>query len=237
MRWPLFRGNWWSAVFIHYEVEPRALQRCVPFELDLREGRAYASLVAFTLRRMRPGLSGRVGEMLLRPLSEHGLLNLRTYVRVGGETGIYFLAEWLPNRLALPLGRPFFGLPYHFGQLAYRHDPESGSISGEARSRRGVLRYRGEFADAAGFAPCDPDSRGEFLLERYTAFTEWRGLRRFFRVWHQPWLLRPVELKVSDDSLLQTTGNWHRYARMIGAQYSPGVEDVWMGQPQLLQSA
>src|SRR5262245_45936984 len=43
---PLFFADWDRALFIHYEVDAAALQRAVPFALDLREGRAYVSLVA-----------------------------------------------------------------------------------------------------------------------------------------------------------------------------------------------
>ncbi|HEX8490696.1 MAG TPA: DUF2071 domain-containing protein, partial [Chthoniobacterales bacterium] len=100
---PLFYANWDHAVMIHYETDPDALQSCVPFELDLRNGRAFVSLVAFTLRRMRPRLGGRIGEWLLKPIATHEFLNVRTYVRANDEPGIFFLVEWLSNRLSVPL--------------------------------------------------------------------------------------------------------------------------------------
>lgn len=237
MRRPFLRADWSRAVFIHYEVERHALQRWVPFELHLREGRAYVSLVAFTIRRLRPGLSGRFGERLLRPFSEHGFLNVRTYVRAGSETGIYFLAEWLSNRLAVPLGRPLFGLPYYLGEVAYRHEHERGCISGKVTAADRHLRYHAELPESAEFAPSDGGSLDEFLLERYTAFTHWRGLRRFFRVWHAPWPLSALSIEIDDDTLLEATGDWRRHARIIGGHYSPGVHDVWMGHPQRLHCA
>src|SRR5271167_1067284 len=78
---PLFYSDWWRAVFVHYEVDRDQLQRSVPFPLDLREGRAYVSLVAFTMHGLRPRLGGKVGAWLLAPIATHELLNLRTYVR------------------------------------------------------------------------------------------------------------------------------------------------------------
>jgi uncharacterized protein YqjF (DUF2071 family) len=65
---PLFHADWLDVIFLHYEVEPAALQPFVPYQLHLREGMAYVSLVAFTLRRLRSDLSARVGEWLLRPI-------------------------------------------------------------------------------------------------------------------------------------------------------------------------
>src|SRR5437868_5384556 len=88
---PLFIADWERVLMIHYELDPDALQRVVPFDLDLRCGRAFASAVAFTMRGMRPRFGGRLGAWLLRPIATHEFLNVRTYVRHKGESGIYFL--------------------------------------------------------------------------------------------------------------------------------------------------
>jgi|APGre2960657505_1045072.scaffolds.fasta_scaffold81464_2 hypothetical protein len=37
---PLLVRDWLEAVFIHYEIDARILQRAVPFPLEQREGRA-----------------------------------------------------------------------------------------------------------------------------------------------------------------------------------------------------
>src|SRR5437899_1103974 len=91
---PLFRADWREVLFVHFRVDPAVLRPLVPLELDLYEGRAYVSLVAFTQARLRPTWGGAVTEWLSRPLANHGFLNVRTYVRGGRERGIYFLAEW-----------------------------------------------------------------------------------------------------------------------------------------------
>src|SRR5437868_1722782 len=50
---PLFHAGWRRTVFIHYEVDPAALQPQVPFPLETRDGKAYVSLVASTLSHLR----------------------------------------------------------------------------------------------------------------------------------------------------------------------------------------
>src|SRR3981081_1053396 len=50
---PLFIADWDEGLMIHYEVDAELLQGVVPFELDLLDGRAFVSLVAFTMRGMR----------------------------------------------------------------------------------------------------------------------------------------------------------------------------------------
>src|SRR4029453_993107 len=49
----VFRSDWLDAVFIHMKVDRNALAQCTPYELDLFEGEAYVSLVAFHMRRFR----------------------------------------------------------------------------------------------------------------------------------------------------------------------------------------
>lgn len=226
---PLFLAAWERAVFIHYEADPSLLQRQVPFQLDLRNGRAFVSVVAFTLARMRPRIGGRLAEWLFKPIASHEFLNVRTYVRHAGEPGIFFLAEWLSNPLSVRLGPRTFGLPYRFGHLSYVHTYEGGEILGTVSANEGLLRYRAAVS-ATSFDPSESGSLTEFLLERYTAFTCQRRRRRLFRVWHQPWPQTSIEIEVTADDLLASTGNWWRSAEHVGAHYSPGVE-VWMGRP------
>src|SRR5678816_2069376 len=101
---PVLIADWLRTLMTHYEVDPTALQRVVPFPVDLNGNRAFVSVVAFTLNKMRPRIGGPVAAWLLKPISTHHFLNVRTYVRVNGESGIYFLAEWLSNRLSVLFG-------------------------------------------------------------------------------------------------------------------------------------
>jgi uncharacterized protein YqjF (DUF2071 family) len=226
---PLFLGAWDHAVFIHYETDPALLQRQIPFPLDLLDGRAFVSLVAFTLSRMRPRIGGRIGEWLFQPIASHEFLNVRTYVRHAGEPGIFFLAEWLSNPLSVRLGPRTFGLPYRFGHLRYRHAHDDGEITGVVTAKEGQLAYRAA-KPAPRFESSEAESRTEFLLERYTAFTCRHERRRLFRVWHAPWQQTPIEIEITANDLLASTGAWWRSAEYVDANYSPGV-DVWMGRP------
>ena len=237
---PLFLANWENLIFIHYETDPQELQRCVPYDLDCYHGRAFVSLVAFTMHGMRPRFGGRIGELLLRPIATHDFLNVRTYVRHKGEPGIYFMREWLSSRIAACLGPWSFGLPYRFGRIDYQ--PSTGCGSAGDHERRGKVE-----ADARSFhfcatfeandlGICTSESLDEFLLERYTAFTQFRKCRRFFRIWHEPWQQVPAKIQIATDDLIHSTGRWWRDARCIGGNYSPGV-NVWMGWPHAINSS
>ncbi len=231
---PLFYSDWLRAVFIHYEVDAGLLQREVPFQLDLRHGKAYISLVAFTMRDMRPRVGGSLAALLFKPIATHEFLNVRTYVQHQEEPGIYFLAEWLSNPLSVRLGPKIFGLPYRFGHLQYHHEHESGRLHGLVTTRNpsARLEYDSKISPAALFRPCDTGSLEEFLMERYTAFTTHRSARRYFRIWHPPWPQIPFHVEVLDQGLLTDAWPWFTEAQIVGANYSPGFRDVWMGRPQ-----
>lgn len=229
---PLFFADWLNAVFVHYEAPVAELQRLVPFPLDLFQGKAYVSLVAFTMRDMRPCRGGRFSKWLFKAVASNDYLNVRAYVRHNGESGIYFLREWMNNPFSVRLGSITFGLPYHFGKFDYRNQPAAGYVCGSVceRTDGASFVYEAAMPDLP-FLPCPARSLDEFLLERYTAFTAHKGTHRFFRIWHQPWSQQPVHVSVSRKRLLADAWPWFADAVPACANYSPGARDVWMGRP------
>jgi alginate O-acetyltransferase complex protein AlgI len=218
---PIFRADWRDVLFVHYSIDPDVLGPHVPFELDLFDGRAWVSLVAFTQARFRPAFGGRLGEWLMRPVATHGFLNLRTYVRGGeasGERAIYFISEWIPNRLTHFVGPRLYGLPLRLARLEYGDDERKvvsaqGAVDLNVRSRGAAIDGR----------------LSDFLLERYTAFTAKGGRGRMFRIRHEPWRYRDVAVEVVDDSLIRRVHPWFAAAELVGAHLSVGVFDVEIG--------
>jgi len=235
---PVFLNDWTRVLFIHYAIEPARLQPFVPFALDTRDGDAFVSLVAFTIERLRPAFAPQLGLWLLAPISAHQFLNLRTYMHHNGAPGIYFLAEFLNNRLSVMLGPITYGLPYRFGRICYEHHHERGVLEGRVVAGAGVeFAYRARLPRDARFRPSEPDSREAFLLERYTAFTMRRSFRRLFHIAHTPWLQTTVNVTVTDDSLIRSCAPWFRAARHVGANYSPGARDILVGPPERIDRA
>ncbi len=232
---PLLLADWSDAVFLHYVVKPEVLQPFVPFPLDLHDGMAYVSLVAFTMKRMRPQRGGKWSEALFKPIATHEFLNVRTYVTHNGEPGICFLAEWLPNKLSVKLGPPLFGLPYRHGETSYEHDPLMGFTGTVIDSdTKAALRYIAAPPANAGLETAEAGSLTEFLLERYSAFTTFLGLKRRFRVWHPAWRHVTLKAAVYENSLMARTGDWAHEARFVGAHYAPGFQDIWMSRPRFV---
>lgn len=230
---PLLYADWDRVLMLHYEIEPAILSPLIPFPLDLRDGKAYVTLVAFTLRNMRPRRGGRWTRWLMNPIGTHHFLNVRTYVRVGNETGIYFITEYMNNLLALKLGPLAFGLPYRFARMTYHHDWLRGFLAGRITDVRGrnALVYEAAIEPAPRFATARAGTLTEWLMERYTAYTVRRSKRLLFRVWHPAWPNVPVKARVRDDTLVRRHLPWFAHAKYVGANFAPGVFDVWMGRP------
>lgn len=228
---PFWLCDWTDVVFLHFEVDAAELQREVPFALDRFEGRAFVSLVAFALTDMRPRVGGQIARLLFKPFGTHRYLNVRTYVRHGRHTGIYFLAEWLDAPwLNLVAGPALYGLPFRCGRLGYRNELVHGAVSGHACDSKGRLEYAGAVLDAPRGAR--PGSLDEFLVERYRAFTERGGKRGWFPVWHPPWKIARLGVTLEETSLLTAAGRWFGHARLHSAHGSAGAGGVWMGLRQ-----
>lgn len=234
---PLFFAGWVRVLMMHFEVDANALQGDVPYQLDLWHGRAFVSLVAFTMRDMRPRWGGKPAALLFRPIATHDFLNVRTYVR-HSEPGIHFLAEWLSSRLAVMAGPAIFGLPYRHARIIYKHDWTAHEIGGFVADAHdnGRLEYEGKLDEPHTFLPCEAGSLTEWLMERYTAFNAAGGWKRFFRVWHPPWPQTEADVTIINRSLLTFRWPWFKEAKFVGANFSPGFDVVWMGRPHRVKT-
>jgi uncharacterized protein YqjF (DUF2071 family) len=100
-----------------------------------------------------------------------------------------------------------------------------------------AFSYQADLKYDAPFAACEPGSLDEWLMERYAAFNSVGGRQRFFRVWHEPWPQCQAEVEIKETSLLEENWSWFRDAEFAGANYSPGVRDVWLGRPHRVNRA
>ena len=230
----LLVADWTDALFVHFAVDPADLGPLIPrpLELDCRNGEAFISLVAFTQRRLRPTIGGRFTAFLSRPLAEHHFLNVRTYVHHAGEPGIFFLAEWIPNRLACFLGPLLYGLPYRLGTLNYLRGEERVDVRVSSEARE--LHITAALGRADEPRPAEADTLDEFLVERYTAFTVRRDALYCFRIEHQPWPLRPATGEMKQMNLLNDMG--FLLSTPTASHFSAGIHNVQISGPRRLQT-
>lgn len=245
---------WRNVLFAHWRVPSAALESHLPqgVEIDEWQGAAWVSAVAFRLEQVR--LRGLPPMPLVSSLLE---LNLRTYVRHRGESGIYFLSMHADNRAAMFFARRLTPLPYELARISYsqnsRHTPQSSRhtpcavaeslvtlefrsdvLRSKADGTRSVPATLGNTLFYASFQPagnCNsapPESLDAWLVERYRAFVPGRRGELFrMAIEHPPWQLQDVELTSTAPRLGDRWGL--DLAREPDlAHYSPGLlAHVW----------
>src|SRR5947208_687910 len=110
----LLAQRWSDLLFAHWPADADALARHLPagVEPDLHEGRAWVAIVAFRMDATRPAAGPR--RLSLRPIPE---LNVRTYVRVRGVPGVWFLSLDASSPFFVTAGRALYGLPYRLARM------------------------------------------------------------------------------------------------------------------------
>lgn len=226
--WPVLHQRWSQLVFMHWAYTPDAIRPLLPasIELDLFEGTAWVSLVAFTVSRMRP--------TLLPPiplLSDARQINVRTYVRREGVPGLWFFSLDATSPLAVRAARMAYKLPYHDARM--EASARSGSVSFRAtRSKGGApASFEAEWRTGDERPSPQPGTLDSFLLDRYLLYAVGRRHWLSARIHHRPWPLRHAMLVRLATTMLQAEGVPPADdAPLLHAQAYPFDVDIWAPQ-------
>jgi len=222
--------RWDRLLFLHFEVPEEAIRARVPkrLEVDTFGGRAFVSVTPFTVTGARlrgvPPVPG---------LSRFHELNVRTYVRMGEDRGVWFFSLDAASAPAAAIARASLRLPYCYAGMHRSED-------------RGLFRYdslrvvpapqasfSGSWSVKDGTAPAATGTLAHFLCERYVLFSRAFGSKLFrVQVRHAPWPLQAVE----DVRFAETLAQADRLPPLGSpalAQYSDGV-DVEFFAPALV---
>lgn len=189
-------ARWCNLGLITYEVDQALLRPVLPpgCEPDLLDGRAFASFVMFDF------LDTRVRGIRWPGHVNFPEINLRCYVRSGGDRGVCFIREMVPRRLIAWIARAVYNEPYIATRMSSRTTEDAHGI--EALHR---FWFAGRWHSAAirgRRPPIRPpsDSVEHFFKEHTWGFGRARsGLLRRYRVHHPVWDIYPdaeVELDV-----------------------------------------
>jgi uncharacterized protein YqjF (DUF2071 family) len=207
--WPMPSSPWimtqtWNdLLFAHWPVDAATLREKIPhgFELDEFEAQAWLGIVPFYMTNVSPR-----GVPNLPWISEFAELNVRTYVRVGGDAGVYFFSLDAANPVAVGVARTMFHLPYFSADM--KVEERDGWIGYDSRRSSEppaelIARYR-----PIGVAQAPVKGTLEyFLTERYCLFTvdsSFHACR--VDIHHPPWLLQPAVAQISVNTMADAVG-------------------------------
>jgi uncharacterized protein len=223
--------HWADVVFLHWRVAAGDVQRLLPpgVEVETFDGTAWVGLVPFQMEGL--GLPG------LHPLPFVGSfpeVNVRTYVRSHGRSGVWFFSLDVDRWLPVVTARLAYQLPYCAGDAHHTR-------AGDVLTSRVDRRWPGSgssttppattaIAVRAGDGVDDDDPLADFLTSRWGLISaSRRQVQRYAPVDHPAWPLHHGEVLHLDDHLVaaaglpQPEGDPH-------VMWSPGV-DVRVGRP------
>jgi uncharacterized protein YqjF (DUF2071 family) len=188
--WPILSSPWvyyqeWNrAIFLHWEVNLAKLRKWVPdeLEIDLIDGKPWVSLVAFTMKNIRPKFLPSFS-----PISNFHEINIRTYVKANGKTGVYFLSIEGGKKLSCIIAKAMSELPYRFSKMT-RAVSRFESMNSEFGDHFSTNFQLGE----------DQPVRSEFdkwLTERYALFQDGAAGINKFEIHHLEWPTKDITVQ------------------------------------------
>ena len=189
MRSSFLTATWRHLLFLNYEVEPALVRRYVPAgtELDLRDGRALVSIVAFRFLDTR--LLG-VPVPFHRDFDE---VNLRAYVRRREQgtwrRGVVFVRELVPRPAIAWTARLAYNEPYRAVRMRSQiaMDPHRGG-SVRYEWRQGGAWHAASAEVSGAPVPIDEHDETGFFTEHYVGYAPQRnGSTVEYGVAHARW--------------------------------------------------
>jgi uncharacterized protein YqjF (DUF2071 family) len=198
--------QWHDLLFMHWAVDAARLEALLPdgLEIDRYEDRAYIGVIPFGMRRVRsrylPALPW---------LSRFPELNVRTYVKAGDTSGVWFFSLEAANPVAVRTARSRFHLPYFDARMSMRSHSSGWIAYRSERRHRGAppAQFEGRYRPTADVSCPEVGSLEAFLTGRYRLFAAdpdgrlYRG-----EIDHGPWPLQPAEAEIEVNTMLEPLG-------------------------------
>lgn len=217
---PALYQRWEDLLFLHWEIDAVQAAKRLPrgLTLDTFAGKAYAGLIAFSMRQVRPR-----GLPALPWLSNFLELNVRLYVKgPGGQPGVYFLSLDCERALAVMIARARYHLPYEHAAMSRSVNADKKLFTCLRKGQPDTATY--QWSDAGTAAVALPGSLEYFFAERYSFFADTtQGDLKLGEVRHEPYLLKPVTVSTASDLPLKWAG-LEPLGTALHALSSPGVD-------------
>lgn len=218
--WELPTGSWryyqqWNQVlFFHWMVDPEIIKPLLPanLDLDLFDGKAWISLVPFTMQQIRPRFLPAIAMV-----SDFHEINLRTYVIKDNKPGVFFLNIEAEKYLSTLLSRNLSGLPYEKSTITRG--------AGKYKSSNLLKNFSLDVAFEINETVSEKSQLEKFLTERYALFLERKDILYRYDIHHLEWKIKKLDLKKLQLSY-HIPGLKLDNIRPDLVQYSDGVEVI-----------
>ncbi|MFL6467204.1 MAG: YqjF family protein [Pyrinomonadaceae bacterium] len=221
---PVMQQSWDKMLFMHWRLPVDVLRPLIPepLQIDTFDGDAWIALAPFTLWNVRP-----VYVPPIPMISSFHETNVRTYVHLDGEPGVWFFSLDANSALTVWGARIFYHLPYFYSQIDLT---ENGNTIDYTLKRPAENRARFHARWTISESAPDeavPGSLDFFLVERYCLYTEYNKQIYRCRIHHQPWPLRPATLHEYESDLFSANSLPEQQRDALLHAAGPVNVDVW----------
>lgn len=183
-------AEWNHLINITYAVDPEVLKPYLPkgLSLDLIQGKAFVSLVAFEFN------SVRVKGMRIPFHTNFPEINLRFYVNQNGKRGVVFIKEFVPKYFVALVANKIYNEPYHSIPMKVRTKITVDQIVSEHNFHYDTSPFNVSVtASNKAYIP-EAESMEHFFKEHEIGFgRDKKGNTLSYLVKHPVWEIFPVE--------------------------------------------
>jgi len=221
---PFLAARWSHIILLSFEAPEDLIRRAIPpgVEPDRWDGRTHVSLVALQM------LDLRIKGWRIPGFRAHPQVNFRTYVRVAGEAGVWFVRQFVSSRLIAAVGRLRYGEPFWPTPIRSRVVETQSEVRVEYGVGPAALGWHVSVAGSRATLVPPPDSPEHYFIERaFACRARPDGNLGVFRVAHPAWAVRQihaVDYRFDFGSLYGTEWEFLNRAQPAGVVFAAGSE-------------
>lgn len=200
--WVFFQ-EWKQLSYLHFPVSADEVRPLVPkdIEIDTYQGSAYVSIVLFVADKMHiralPSIPG---------FSTWSQINVRTYIRVGEEKGVYFFNTYCDSAIASWMGQHIGHLNLYDASVAITQEAETTIAALRREKEPGAAVFSARVTPTGETFEAAPGSLDSFVLVRDNYFSESDGVITRMDLRHPPYSLKRAEVDIFESTVAAACG-------------------------------
>jgi uncharacterized protein len=194
--------RWHDLLFLHWPIRPGVIRPMIPRPLDLDtfDGWGWIGVVPFCMTGVRP-------RYLPMPLA-FPELNVRTYVKTPGRSGVWFFSLDAASWIAVRAARAWYGLPYYDARMSVQTEGDAVRYhSARIHDRAALAEFSASYRPTAPAYRAAPGTLDHWLTERYCLYAAGNRDRIFYGdIHHETWPLQPAEVELRVNTMTRQIG-------------------------------
>lgn len=222
----VMKHTWSNLLFLHWPIHPSKLRPYIPspLQIDTYDGFAWLGVVVFVIEGIYlRGLSN----ISLVPIIQE--VNVRTYVRYGEKTGVYFLSLDANHWSTYTIAKHWYRLFYHPAKISIQDKENIFHIESIRKGKAETpIMLKGMYTPLAAEYIPKVGMVDHWVTERYCLYSTRNGKDIYCaKIHHRPWVLQQAEFEIETNTLFMPFYMDLRGAKPI-AHFSKGVDAlIW----------